>query len=437
MTPGARLAAAIELIDDIAGGDAPADRRIDAYMRKRRFIGSKDRAAVTERVYGLLRRRARLDWWIERSGLDAKTRTRLIADLVATDKLGRTEIGQMMTGQRYDPPPPSPAELRLIARLGAARAQIDHADMPPSVQGDCPDWLWPRLEALYGAAAVTELKALNEPASFDLRVNTLKATRDEVLADLKPLGLGARPTALSPHGVRLAQRWPVDRIPAFKEGKVEVQDEGSQLVAMLADVEPGMRVVDFCAGAGGKTLAMAARMQNRGHIVACDINAKRIERAVLRLRRAGVQNVERRTLSTERDPWIKRHARKFDRVFVDAPCTGTGTWRRNPDAKWWLKPGHIDELVTLQSRILESAARLARPDGRVIYVTCSLLPEENENQVAAFLAAHDDFILVPVPSLWGKAVGGACPVATDMLRLTPARHGTDGFFAAILQRKPS
>jgi 16S rRNA (cytosine967-C5)-methyltransferase len=435
MTPGARLAAAIELIDDIACGDAPADRRIDAYMRRRRFIGSKDRQAITERVYGLLRRRRRLDWWVERAGLDAKTRTRLVADLVITDGIGKTEINDIMTGGKYDPKPPSPAEQRLITTLTKDKAGIDHPDMPADVRADCPAWLWPRFESVFGDRVVDEMGALNEPAPFDLRVNRLKAERDAVLAELKPLALSAQTTALSPLGIRLGQRWPVDRIPAFKDGRVEVQDEGSQIVALLADARPGLRVVDFCAGAGGKTLAMAAQMQNRGHLVACDVHAKRIERSVLRLRRAGVQNVERHTLSSERDPWVKRHARGFDRVLVDAPCTGTGTWRRNPDAKWWLKPSDIEELNVLQARILDSAQRLVKPGGRLIYVTCSVLTEENEAQIAAFLAAHGDFAILPVPKLWPDAVGGPCPVADDMLRLTPARHGTDGFFAAILERR--
>lgn len=437
MTPGARLAAAIELIDDIACGNAPADRRIDAYMRRRRFIGSKDRQAIAERVYGLLRRRRRLDWWVARAGLDAKTRTRLIADLVVTDGIGKTEINEIMTGGKYDPKPPSPAEQRLITSLTKDKAGLDHPEMSADVRADCPDWLWPRLEAVFGAGVVDEVRALNEPAPFDLRVNRLKAEREAVLADLKPLALGAAQTGLSPLGIRLGQRWPVDRIPAFKDGRVEVQDEGSQIVALLADARPGQRVVDFCAGAGGKTLAMAAQMQNRGHLVACDVHAKRIERSVLRLRRAGAQNVERRTLTSERDPWVKRHAGGFDRVLVDAPCTGTGTWRRNPDAKWWLKPSDIDELTALQARILDSAQRLVKPGGRLIYVTCSVLADENEAQISTFLAGHGDFVVLPVPVLWPETVGGVCPIAGDMLRLSPARHGTDGFFAAVLERRAS
>ena len=257
----------------------------------------------------------------------------------------------------------------------------------------------------------------------------------------------------------------------FKDGLIEVQDEGSQLVALLADARPGMRVADFCAGAGGKTLAMAAQMKNKGKIVACDVLEGRIDRAAVRFNRAGVHNVERKALSSERDQWVKRHAGTFDRVLVDAPCTGTGTWRRNPDAKWKLTPEDVAELEQVQRNILDSAWRLVKPGGRLIYATCSLLAEENEAQIEAFLAAHADFKLVPISAVWRDVVGTALPHSTvtpanepgstgkasvgpsmdpgsdgrddgrsgrrsggATLSLTPAQHGTDGFFAAVLER---
>jgi 16S rRNA (cytosine967-C5)-methyltransferase len=217
---------------------------------------------------------------------------------------------------------------------------------------------------------------------------------------------------------------------------VEVQDEGSQIAAQLADARPGLRVVDFCAGAGGKTLALAAAMGNRGHLVACDVSATRLERATQRLRRAGASIVQRVPLAGARDKWVKRHAQSFDRVFVDAPCTGTGTWRRNPDAKWRLRPEDLVELAALQADILDSAQRLVKPGGRLIYVTCSLLGEENEAQIERFLAGHGDFTLLPVADVWRETIGGEPPAPGTMLRLTPARHGTDGFFVAVVQRKP-
>jgi 16S rRNA (cytosine967-C5)-methyltransferase len=215
-----------------------------------------------------------------------------------------------------------------------------------------------------------------------------------------------------------------------------VQDEGSQIAGLLADARPGMRVVDFCAGAGGKTLALAAGMANRGKIVACDVSAHRLERAARRLRRAGVNNVERRALTDERDKWVKRHAGSFDRVFVDVPCLGTGTWRRNPDAKWRATPQDLAELVLRQQQILRSAARLVRPGGRLVYATCSLLREEDEAQAESFLVAEPQFSVVPAARAWGETIGGASPGGERYLRLTPARHSTDGFFVAIFEHQP-
>jgi 16S rRNA (cytosine967-C5)-methyltransferase len=268
----------------------------------------------------------------------------------------------------------------------------------------------------------------------------LKADRETARRALAAEHILAEPTPWSPLGLRLKHRAPLAATEAFKEGLIEVQDEGSQLAALLADARPGMRVVDFCAGAGGKTLALAARMQNRGKLVACDVSAWRLERAGQRLRRAGISNVERRPLSSERDPWVKRHAAKaseggFDRVFVDAPCLGIGSWRRNPDGKWRATPQDLAELVPRQRDILASAARLVKSRGRLIYVTCSLLREENEAQAEAFLAAHPDFSLYPVARAWEETIGGQSPAGNDHLRLTPARHGTDGFFAAIFERR--
>ena len=248
-------------------------------------------------------------------------------------------------------------------------------------------------------------------------------------------GVATEPTPLSPVGLRLRKRVPLSGLAAFKDGLFDVQDEGSQIAALMAGARPGMRVVDFCAGAGGKTLALAAGMANRGKLVACDVSARRLERAALRLRRAGVGNVERRVLTSENDKWVKRHAGGFDRVLVDAPCLGTGTWRRNPDAKWRSRPEDLAELVERQQAILRSAARLVRSGGRLVYVTCSLLREEDEAQADAFLAAMPDFALVPAARAWKETIGGASPAGENYLFLTPARHGTDGFFVAVFERK--
>ncbi|NWG46192.1 MAG: RsmB/NOP family class I SAM-dependent RNA methyltransferase, partial [Alphaproteobacteria bacterium] len=218
------------------------------------------------------------------------------------------------------------------------------------------------------------------------------------------------------------------------EGLVEVQDEGSQILAELVGARPGDRVADFCAGAGGKTLAIAAAMRNKGTLVATDTLPGRLERARLRFRRAGVHNVTTRSLSSARDKWVKGHRGDFDRVLVDAPCSGVGAWRRNPDARWNRLGPDLAELIALQADILDSAERLVRPGGRLVYATCSLLPEENEAQAERFLAAHPEFRLCPLPAVWAETLGGPPPVEGTCLRLTPARHGTDGFFAAIFER---
>jgi 16S rRNA (cytosine967-C5)-methyltransferase len=440
MTPGARLEASIELLSEIHGGSAPADRAAAAFFRKRRFIGGQDRRAIVDRVYGVLRRRAALDWWLARAGAGDRItdRARVIAALALVEGWSSDRIAGAFDGGQYRPARLNPPEQALTRRL-AGQAILDPAQ-PDDVRLDYPRWLEHQLRNLFGQRFETEMAALMTEAPLDLRVNSLKATRAEAIAALAESGITATPTPLSPLGLRIESRPPLATLPVFRNGLIEVQDEGSQLVALLADARPGMRVVDFCAGAGGKTLAMAAQMRNKGHIVACDVLEGRVERAATRLNRAGVHNVERRGLKSERDPWVKRHAGGFDRVLVDAPCSGIGTWRRNPDAKWRLASGELAELVELQQRILASAARLVKPGGRVIYATCSLLPAENSAQVSAFLETIPGFALLPIAEVWAETVGsmperGACPTDEPTLRLTPASHGTDGFFVAVLERR--
>jgi 16S rRNA (cytosine967-C5)-methyltransferase len=435
MTPGARVEAAIGLLDQIEQGVAPADDIVANYFRRHRFAGAKDRGAISEHIYAVLRHRAALDWWIERRGrgLARDARRRMLAALALVEGWDARGIAAACDGDRFRPPPLSREEERLVASL--AGEKLEQRDMAPAVRGNYPVWLEPHLEAVFGRSLPREMAALNEVAALDLRVNLLKAeNREQVRAALLREGVEAARTPLSPLGLRVFERIPLATLDAFRRGLIEVQDEGSQLAALLADARPGMRVVDFCAGAGGKTLALAAQMGNRGHLVACDIAEKRLERATQRLRRAGASIVQRQPLSSARDKWVKRHAQGFDRVFVDAPCTGTGTWRRNPDAKWRLRPEDLAELTALQAEILDSAARLAKPGGRVIYATCSLLREENEAQIELFLAGHGDFTLLPIGQVWQETIGGAPPAAGDMLRLTPARHGTDGFFVAVMGR---
>ena len=434
MTPGARVEAAIQLLDVIAQGRAPADDVVAEYFRRHRFAGVKDRAAISGHIYAVLRRRAELDWWIGRlaPGLAIDGRTRLLVALVLIEDWTPDDVTRACDGDRFRPVGLSNEEDRLISRI--AGKKIQHRDMPPHVVGNFPGWLEPHLEAALGRDLTREAEALNQPAALDLRVNTLKLDREKARAVLARDGIDAARTKFSPIGLRVFDRVPLAGLGIFRDGGIEVQDEGSQLAALLTDAQPGMRVADFCAGAGGKTLALAASMANRGHLVACDVSARRLERATQRLRRNGASIVQRQPLTSHRDKWVKRHAQSFDRVLVDAPCTGTGTWRRNPDAKWRLEPEDLTELVKLQADILDSAQRLVKAGGRLIYVTCSLLREENEAQIEKFLETHPDFALVPIGEVWQRALGGDCPFRGPMLRLSPARHGTDGFFIAVMNR---
>jgi 16S rRNA (cytosine967-C5)-methyltransferase len=423
VTPAGQIAAAIELLAAIDATPArPADGIANDYFRARRFIGSSDRRAISDRVWRIFRTYRHLSWWLA----DKPTPRLLVAASLLLDGGGMVDVESTFTGGRFAPAALAPSEQLALRRLQGRT--LDHASMPDAVRLEMPDWLLPLLSPRHDTA---ELAALLEPAPLDLRVNLLKATREEAATALATEGLEATPTPFSPWGLRIEGRRQVTTGPAFRAGLVEIQDEGSQLVAALTGARPGLRVADLCAGAGGKTLALAMMMQNRGQLVACDVSAARLDAAVRRLRRAGVHNVERHLIEAG-DKWAKRRAGTFDRVLVDAPCTGTGTWRRNPDARLRLTETDLAELLPKQAAILDQAAALVRIAGRLVYATCSLLSEENQDQVTAFLTRHPGFALVPLTRAWE---GGAPPNPGDFLSLTPARHGTDGFFAAVIERR--
>ncbi len=430
MTPPARFAAAIELLASIeAAPRKPADAIANAFFRDRRFIGSGDRRAISTRTWAVIRGRRRLAWWLERAKMPVNPRL-LVAASLLTEGWTLEGVDQGFAGGQFGPTHLSTAEetgLQVIE--GNA---LTHPEMPQSTALEVPDWLVPLLSAKFGEQTAAEMAAMDSEAPLDLRVNMLKGDRAQAQGALRSEGIEAELTNLSPWGLRIAGRRAVTTGVAFQSGLVEVQDEGSQLIALLVDAKPGMRVVDYCAGAGGKTLAIAMGMENRGHIVACDVHDKRLEGAVKRLRRAGVHNVEQHLL-TEGDKWGKRRAGGFDRVLVDAPCTGTGTWRRNPDARQRLRAVDLEELRPKQAGILRDAAKLVRVGGRLVYATCSLLAEENEMQVSAFLDERPEFAVVPLAEAWPLPT--PVPCEGPYLSLTPRMHGTDGFFAAVLERK--
>ncbi|MBM3586409.1 MAG: RsmB/NOP family class I SAM-dependent RNA methyltransferase [Alphaproteobacteria bacterium] len=441
MTPSARLAVATELLSALEAQcfapDArrrPADAVASDFFRARRFIGGGDRRTVSEWVWGVVRQRLRLDWNLARLPAKPSPRLLLLSYLVLVARWTEADIGRGFSGEGYGAAPLNAGEARAV-RIMAGR-ELLHPDMPEGVRFNLPDWLLPDFKARFGADLAAEAAAMEEPAGLDLRANLLRGSREEAAAALAAEGIATEPTQFSPWGLRVPSRRPVTGTAAFKSGLIEVQDEGSQLIALLADARPGLRVADYCAGAGGKTLAMAATMGNRGKITACDTSAPRLEGAALRFRRAGVDNAERHLLEAG-DRWAKRRAGSFDRVLVDAPCTGTGTWRRNPDARLRTRPDDLAELVAVQNTILDRARELVRPGGRLVYATCSVVPAENEEQMESFLANNPDFAPVVLDALWlALCPDVAQPCAGPWLRLSPSAQGTDGFFCAVLERKP-
>ena len=430
MTPAARLQAVLDLMDEVESVSRPADAIVSGWFRERRHIRDQDRGQISELLYTLLRHHARLGWHLERLGREGAPRDRLLAWLALGEGRTREQISNLFNGGQFAPAVLTAQERALLAKL-LGRA-LDHPAMPEEVRVECPSWAAAPLRERFGDAFRREMAALLTPAPLDLRVNPLKATREDVLRALQGLGLPAQACRMAPYGVRVSERPSLAGLPMLKTGEAEIQDEGSQLVAMLVDARPGERVVDFCAGAGGKSLAIAVQMANKGHVVACDVLESRLKRAAERFRGAGLHNIETRLLTSERDRWVKRHKGSFDRVLVDAPCSGTGTWRRNPDARWRALGAGLENLLALQGEILASAARLVKPGGRLVYATCSMLPAENEAQVAAFLAAHPAFRVTPLGEAAPQLTDSAHP---DYLSLTPARHDTDGFFAAVMQRE--
>lgn len=438
MTPGARIQAAIELLSEINEANQPADAVAEAYFRKRRYAGGSDRRAITEQLYDVLRRRARLEWWIARlgEGLAADPRTRMLADLVIAEKMPAEDIEAAFSGAKHCPDKLTAAERRLMGALSGQ--PLNHPEMPDWVRLEHPEWLDGTLRRVFGAQLAFEMLALNQAAPVDLRANTLRATWEQARDALATEGIEAQPTPLSPLGLRLSGAARIGGTKAFRDGLIEVQDEGSQIVALLTDAQPGMTVIDFCAGAGGKTLALAGAMgingKVKGRLIACDVSAARIERMSARLKRAGANSVRQLVLESENDKWIDKNQSHADRVLLDVPCTGTGTWRRDPLLRWRLTSAEVHAYVERQRRIMDNASRLVKPKGRLIYATCSILPEENEAQIEWFLRSHTDFSALAIDRLWAETVGGPAPPPGKALRLSPATSGTDGFYVAVLER---
>src|ERR1700742_1770290 len=386
MTPAARLSAAIELIDTIDAQRIPAAKALKEWGTAHRYAGSGDRAAISGLLWDVLRRRASSAFL-----MDADTpRARVLGMLKLERGMEADEIAALCDGGRFAPQPLSESER-------AALMSRTLSDAPPHVAGDYPDWLDGFLAQAFGDDRIAEATAMASRAPLDLRVNTLKAKREKVEGSIRHLG--ARPTPWSPIGLRIdlgadARNPGIHAEEDFIKGAIEVQDEGSQLAALLSAAKPGEQVIDLCAGAGGKTLTLAAMMQGKGRLIATDHDKRQLAPIYERLSRAGVHNADVRTPKGDSEPLsdIKASA---DLVLIDAPCTGTGTWRRNPDAKWRMRPGALEIRIKDQIEVLDRAAPLVKPGGRIAYITCSVLPEENGDQVRAFVARHSQFAIAP------------------------------------------
>jgi 16S rRNA (cytosine967-C5)-methyltransferase len=409
MTPAARLQMAIEILEALEQTTQPFDRFLKSWFRVRRFAGSKDRRAIAERVFAITRRRAHL---AHRMRNDSPRALAIAALLEEGADLG------ILFGGGYGPAPLSQQEHAAIAASPLPE--------PDWVRGEYPQWLEAELTRAYGDRLLEEMMAFITRAPTDIRVNSLKTNREAVLSALATEGLAATITPYAPHGIRIGgDAANLSQSVLFESGAFEFQDEAAQLAAELAAAKPGMRVLDLAAGAGGKSLSLAAAMRNQGEIVACDLRGEALFALEKRASRAGAAIIK--TLPLE-------HAQPsglFDLVFLDAPCSGTGTWRRQPELRWRLTPAWLVELTALQDRLLDQAAGLVKPGGRLIYATCSILPRENQDRGTAFLARTPGFMSLNLAQNWPQA---ALPGLKADFRASPRRTGTDGFYCAGFSR---
>jgi 16S rRNA (cytosine967-C5)-methyltransferase len=405
--------------------NSPADTKLSEFFRNNRDLGTKDRAFVAESVYGVLRRLRYLSTVTANEENDPDDARKLIlAWLLRVQGKSIREMESVLNEQQTE-----------WAHTIKAKSTDN---LPLAVQADVRDWLWTKLVAQYGEAeALTICRSMHEQASLDLRVNTIKGNREDTLKRMLAENTSNENTIeITPHspiGIRMPGRMNISKHVLFTEGKIEVQDEGSQLLSYLVAPKRGQMIADFCAGAGGKTLAIGALMKNTGRLYAFDVSERRLQSLGQRLKRSGLSNLHAQVISSETDPKLKRLNGKFDRVLVDAPCSGFGTLRRNPDLKWRFEEKDIAELNIKQTNILARAAKLTKAGGRLIYATCSLLQDENENIAEAFLSAHPEFSLMPANEILAQQ-----QIKLDTgkyLKLLPHLHGTDGFFAAVFERK--
>ena len=457
MKPAARIQSTIDVLERIAENTrVPMDSVVGDYMRNRRYIGSKDRADIAERCYHMARSHARLGWWVQKFEVEDTARHRVLIWLMIAEGADEKRITKdLFDGSKYAPPELTAQDIHIVKLITEGKftgGGIDHHDMPVEVKVECPALYEDKLKTYFGDEFEVEMNAMLSPAPLDLRVNTFLADRVKAKDLLENDGVKTEPTPYSVIGLRCTQKSYLARTKAFVKGWVEIQDEGSQLIAQACDAKPGMQVLDYCAGAGGKTLALAAAMERKGRIVAMDNDMRRLNKGRERYKKAKVADIIEVRPLEENAKWLKRQKEKFDIVLTDVPCTGTGTWRRNPDMRWRVFGPSLEELTVIQAEILNRAAPLVKPGGKLVYATCSLLPDENENQIEEFLEAHAEFEVLPISAVIPSAIEGSSHADTgrdsstplrsgrndrkgDYLRLTPHRHNTDGFFTAVLIKR--
>ncbi|MAH04467.1 MAG: hypothetical protein CL561_02800 [Alphaproteobacteria bacterium] len=432
MTPAARIKASIEIFNTIEKSIVPMDSVVGDYMRGRKYIGSKDRRYIVGFCYDAMRAYAKLRWWLEKVGLEVDGRTIVMAALALLETRDAAYIDVIFNGDKYSPETLDDAEKAALNNL--VGQDLVHADMAEHVQLEIPEKYYDALKGLHGDDLADEMHAYMGEAALDLRVNLMRIARDDALASLKKEDIAAKPHQYSPWGIRLKQKTFLTTTKSYKKQFIDIQDEGSQLIAYACNPQPSMQVLDFCAGAGGKTLGLAAAMNCKGRIVAMDIDSRRLAKAKPRFKRAAVSDIiETRGLEESKNrKWLRRQKETFDVTLIDVPCSGTGTWRRNPDMRWHHYGPTLDELIQTQSEILDRVSHTVKIGGRLVYATCSILPQENEEQIAAFLARNPDYKVLPLAQAWPDKDN--IPCSGDYMRLSPHQHGTDGFFAAVLER---
>ena len=422
MTPGARVSAAIDLLSHVfTPSEQPFDIIVNQYFKQRRYAGSQDRRTILELVYGVLRSFYKL-LYITQEKLPRISSVRLY--LLAYLKLflhKEEELKDWFSGIGHAPPPLTVAEQDFLKNLSKEAVK-----WPAWAEANIPEFLWSEFQSIFDVNAISEAESLNQEAAVDLRVNLLKTSREVIKKSLESEGIAVTEVPYSPFGLRVARRLNLKDHPSYRQGLFEFQDEASQLISLLCDVQSGETILDYCAGAGGKTLVLAMLMGNKGRIDAYDVSSSRLKKAEFRAQRTGCQNIS--FLADAPD-------KTYDRVLVDAPCSGTGTWRRHPEWRLTLTSENLTKFTRLQKDIIFKAAQNVKGGGRLIYVTCSLLACENEKIVENFLAYHPQFKLMPVSIVWRKLLETPCQTTSPFLRFTPYQHKTDGFFIAIFEKK--